>query len=433
MSTNHHPQYQRAYLAIIFAVITEALVFILRVGSGSQIQELFFAQNHLAYAAEMTATVLAAPFLGFSIALVLISPFLDWLGMKRVVLSAAILFITGTMLTILAPPNQDIAFNYLRWGAFLTGLGWGSIEAVLNPLVTTLYPHDKVRRLAKAHAWWPAGIIIGGILCFLCDQLHLSFQLKTSLVFIPAVLFGLLCLTISFPVTERVKLGISNKDMFLELFRRPSFLIWVVIMILGSLTELGASSFVDLALTPMTRVFGLEGIWILIYVSGVMFLMRRNAGILTERVSTIAVLWISMLLATIGLTGLSISNGFTVTLLSATFWGMGASLIWPTMMANVSHRYPKGGSFFLGLLGLSSCLTVWFVLPEIGSLYDAARIEAAGGLTALQQLSPDSPLMQTVVADAAAVVFQTLAMLTISVMVALSVIWCVEKYPGYRR
>lgn len=426
--TNATINYNRAYFVITLAVLTEAMVFILRAGSSAQIQNLFFTKHYLASAAEMTAIVLAAPFLGFSLALLFVSPFIDWLGMKRVVITAALLFIAGILLTVFSDPDQEIAFSMLRVGAFLTGLAWGSVESVLNPLVTTLYPHDKARYLARAHAWWPAGLIVGGVLGLLCDNFGLSFHAKTSIALIPAVLFGLLCVTVRFPVTERVSLGVSNKEMFLELFRRPSFFIWLLVMLLGSLTELGASSFVDLALTPVTSLFGLKGIWILLYVSSVMFLMRRNAGLLTKRFSTVGVLWVSMLLATLGLFGLSISDNIVTTMLSATLWGMGASLLWPTMMANVSFRYPRGGSLFLGLLGISSCATVWLLLPHVGALYDSARITAAGSVEVLQSISAGSPAMQEISAAAAAAVFQALAMLTTSVMVILSVVWLVEKY-----
>ena len=49
-------------------------------------------------------------------------------------------------------------------GALVTGIGWGLVETVINPLTTTLYPQDKTARLNTLHAWWPGGLIAGGLL-----------------------------------------------------------------------------------------------------------------------------------------------------------------------------------------------------------------------------------------------------------------------------
>ncbi len=49
-------------------------------------------------------------------------------------------------------------------GAVLTGIGWGLVETVVNPLCATLYPDEKTARLNALHAWWPGGLIAGGLL-----------------------------------------------------------------------------------------------------------------------------------------------------------------------------------------------------------------------------------------------------------------------------
>ena len=49
-------------------------------------------------------------------------------------------------------------------GLLLTGLGWGAVEAATNPLVAAAYPEEKTHRLNILHAWWPAGIVIGGLI-----------------------------------------------------------------------------------------------------------------------------------------------------------------------------------------------------------------------------------------------------------------------------
>ena len=63
---------------------------------------------------------------------------------------------------------DDLRFSQLRAHA-LVELGDLSgaittLEAVANPLVATLFPHNRTHYLNILHASWPAGLIIGGVL-----------------------------------------------------------------------------------------------------------------------------------------------------------------------------------------------------------------------------------------------------------------------------
>ena len=48
-------------------------------------------------------------------------------------------------------------------GALVAGIGWGLAETVINPLIASLYPDNKTAKLNAAHAWWPGGIVVGGL------------------------------------------------------------------------------------------------------------------------------------------------------------------------------------------------------------------------------------------------------------------------------
>ena len=59
-------------------------------------------------------------------------------------------------------------------------------------MVATLYPDDKTGKLNALHAWWPAGIVVGGLLSVLFfKQLSLDWQALVALIMIPGVVFGL--------------------------------------------------------------------------------------------------------------------------------------------------------------------------------------------------------------------------------------------------
>ena len=46
---------------------------------------------------------------------------------------------------------------------FLFAVGNGIAEAVVNPLVATLFPTEKTHYLNILHAGWPGGLIVGGL------------------------------------------------------------------------------------------------------------------------------------------------------------------------------------------------------------------------------------------------------------------------------
>jgi MFS family permease len=49
-------------------------------------------------------------------------------------------------------------------GSIILGLGNGTVEAFINPVVATMFNKDKTKWLNILHAGWPGGLVIGGIL-----------------------------------------------------------------------------------------------------------------------------------------------------------------------------------------------------------------------------------------------------------------------------
>ena len=87
-----------------------------------------------------------------------------------------------------------------------------------------------------------------------------------------------------------------------------------------------------------------------------------------------------------GLVALSFANSPVTGLLAATLWGTGVCYMWPTMLATASERFPRGGALLMGLMGTAGTLSIRFVLPLMGSIYDTKKIEAAGGEAAFKAL-----------------------------------------------
>lgn len=352
--------------------------------------------------------------------------------MGRLLALACILHIGGTLLTIFTSPEASIGTIYwMLWFGMLTvGLAHGLVEAVINPLVATLYPDDKTHKLNVLHAWWPGGLIIGGLVGFGLGKLNVDWKIQLATILIPAVAYGIMLIGTKFPPTERVAAGVSTGDMIKEAFK-PMFIVWFLCMFLTASSELAPGQWVDAALT---RTVGFQGILLLVYVSGLMFVMRHFAGPLAHKFSPVGLLWISSLLAGLGLLSLSVANSPITGILGATVWGIGVCYMWPTMLGVTSERFPKGGALLLGIMGSAGNFSVYLVLPIIGRIFDYYKVKAAeaAGTTfeALNALPANDPELVKVLSVASSYSFKWVAVLPAVLLVVFGIIWLRDKATG---
>ncbi len=143
----------------------------------------------------------------------------DIVGMRRLHILSALGFITGVALIILAPhPDRPVASlfdhvgtTFLYVGFFMFGLSHGLVEGVINPLMASLYTDEKTRRITAVHAWWPAGLIIGGLLAIAMSNLGVAWQLKLCLILVPALTYLVMALSLRYPKTERAMSNVSTR------------------------------------------------------------------------------------------------------------------------------------------------------------------------------------------------------------------------------
>ena len=112
---------------------------------------------------------------------------------------------------------QAEAYTKLYWGSVILGLGNGTVEAFINPVVATMFNKDKTKWLNILHAGWPGGLVLGGILTILLGaQAAEDWRILIYLIAIPAVVYLVMLLKAEFPVNERVSSGTSYKEMLAE-------------------------------------------------------------------------------------------------------------------------------------------------------------------------------------------------------------------------
>ncbi|MEO8097346.1 MAG: MFS transporter [Acidobacteriota bacterium] len=409
-------------LALCMSGIANAL----RANAAAELQRVYLDPIDRLHSAEMVGVILGVPFLAFAITIAVSSPLLDIIGMRLLLPLAAILVPAGMLLMGFAgdiAPGAGV-YHVLWMGAAISGVGWGLTETVINPLVAALYPDEKAAKLNAAHAWWPGGLVIGGLLGFAMSDMQLGLGAKLGLVAIPGLVVLIMSLGLQYPPTERAASGASTGSMFREL-ANPMFLVLFGSMFLTAASELAPGQWVDLALS---RTVGMRGILLLVYVSGLMFLMRHFAGPLVHKLSSIGVLWVSCLGAALGLVALSYANSPVMGLLAATLWGTGVCYMWPTMLATASDRFPRGGALLMGLMGTAGSLSIQFVLPKMGSIYDAKKIELAGGEAAFNVLQGDA--LNNILGQAAQASFRAVAILPALLLVVFGAIWLYDRSKG---
>ena len=417
----------RLFLVSSLALTMAGVGSALRANTASDLQRVFFDPIDKAHSGEMIANVLGLPFLGFAFTIAIGSPLLDYIGMGLLLPLSGVCFTIGALIMMFAGSLADGPGVYpVMWiGALITGVGWGLVETVVNPLIASLYPEDKTAKLNTLHAWWPGGLVIGGLMGVAMSSAGLGWQAKLFVVVLPALAVIALSAGVRFPPTERAAAGVSMGEMFRELLN-PLFAVLFCSMFLTAASELAPGQWVDFALS---RTVHMPGILLLVYVSALMFVMRHFAGPLVHRLSPVGLLWVSCLMASLGLVALAAADSPITGLLAATIWGTGVCYMWPTMLATASERFPRGGALLMGLMGTAGTLSIRFVLPIMGSIYDAKKVEVAGGEAAFAAL-PAGPELERVLGIAAQTSFRAVAILPALLLVVFGAIWLYDRRRG---
>jgi MFS family permease len=313
---------------------------------------------------------------GFTISIFIFGPLCDLIGMGRLLRFSMICHLAGPLMMVFAS-----GFPMLFMGALVIALGNGTIEAVCNPLVATIYPNQKTKRLNQFHVWFPGGIVIGGLLAFFLDKLGpdfwkgmflASWQAKISLVLIPTLIYGILFTGQKFPATERVQSGLSFGDMVKGTFERPLFWILFVCMSMTASLELGPGRWMNEVMKSAMQFAGTNaGILVLVYGTGLMAVLRFFAGPIVHRLSPTGMLAASAVLSGTGLYMLTYAQAPLAIVVSATVFFVGVCYFWPTILGVASERVPKGGALAMGLLGGWGMAVVGLVTaPAMGFIID---------------------------------------------------------------
>jgi len=346
---------ERLFLASCIALLATGMTFAVRGDIMGPLGQQFVLSDR------NVGLIAGAAFYGFMLSILFGGSLVDSLGMGRILTLAFASHVCGLLLTILAP-----SFAVLFAGTLIVGIGNGLVEAACNPLIATVYSDRKTQKLNAFHAWFPLGLIVGGLTSFAMTALHLDWHIKLASILVVVAAYGALFLGQRFPATERVQASISTGAMYREL-ARPAFLLLLGCMFLTAATELGPNQWIP---DSLKKIAGTSGILVLVFINTLMFLGRTFAGPVVHRISPVGLIAGCSVLSAAGLFGLGHATTPGGAYLAAAVFALGICYYWPTMLGLTSERFPRGGSLLLGIMGAAGNLSVALILPYMGHIND---------------------------------------------------------------
>ncbi|MDB6124819.1 MAG: Major Facilitator Superfamily protein [Pedosphaera sp.] len=397
------PNSTRLLSAGFMAILAAGVGFSIRGGIlGDWGKQFGFTQSQL-------GAITGGGLTGFGIIILLGALIADWIGYGRLMIFAFGMHFLSAVLTLAASPiynsmhasnpvgAQNAAYQCLYWGMFLFAIGNGTCEAVANPLVATLYPKNRTHYLNILHAGWPAGLVAGGLAAFLMVG-KVRWEIQMALFLVPVVFYGVLCLGQSFPKSEASTHGVKFGDRLAEVGSLGVFVLCLIISVwftqlcvgfnipqivgiiaAGALwlgisavmkfkmgpamfalllcihallgyVELGTDSWIS-NITGNILASPSKGLLLFVYTSTLMFALRFCAGPIVHKISPLGLLFVGATCGCIGLSLLGRVQTGILLVIAASIYGIGKTFLWPTMLAVVSERFPKGGAITIGAMG----------------------------------------------------------------------------------
>jgi MFS family permease len=379
-------------------------------------------------------------FTGFCFGIIIGGFLADRIGYGKLVVAAFILHVISAVVTFVPSDTADktMAFNYLWVGTFLFSAANGTLEAVANPLVATLFPNKRTHYLNILHASWPAGMIIGGLVgIYLGEKLAWHWKWQLGLFLVPTLIYGTMFFGQHFPKSEASSKGLSMGQMLKDVGVLGSFVIalfiglflqdglgpllagmtgneffgggqyrlgcWiaagVIWLVLSGMTRWAVGAFLLFVLFIVHAMVGAvelgtdswiqnitgnimdptTGKWLFVYTSAIMFALRFCAHFIETKLgfSPIGILLACSVLAVLGLNLVSIASTTGLLLVALLIYGVGKTFFWPTMLAVASDRYPRTGAVAISIMGGLGMMSAGLIgSPGLGYAKDRFASEA---------------------------------------------------------
>jgi len=340
----------KLFKGICIALLPTAFSFVLVSNILNQLKTEFILTN------AQVGYIGGAALWGMAVSLLTLGPLLEKFGLKKATMGAFIGHLAGVTLFLAAAmfTGHPYAFWILFLGAIGFGAGNGMIEVAGNPMVTSLYPNDKVTKLNHFHAFFPGGMVFGGLLGWIMTEMgtlatlnigHWTWQI--AIIYIPVAIYGYMLFTEQFPKTEAAEAGVPFKKMVRYTFTNPWLWGLIGIMMITLSLEMGPSRWIP----EVLKSAGVHGMLVFVWISGLMMILRIFSAPFVKRFSPTGMLIGASILTSTGLLMFAFfETGLIPLMIAATVFACGVAFYFPTMVGLMSERFPKAGSLGIVLI-----------------------------------------------------------------------------------
>ena len=155
-----------------------------------------------------------AGFSGFCFGIIIGGVIVDKIGYGKLVAVALLGHIVSAFVTFGASTPQN-AYDFLYWGMFIFAFANGTLEAVANPLVATIFPKQRTHYLNILHASWPLGMVVGALASYALGAhgLGLGWKGQLSFYLVPTIAYAIMFFGQTFPKSEAAEKGADLGEM----------------------------------------------------------------------------------------------------------------------------------------------------------------------------------------------------------------------------
>jgi MFS family permease len=173
--------------------------------------------SEFGFNATQLGAINGAGFTGFCFGIIIGGVIADKIGYGKLVFVAFLFHALSALITfcVTSGTSSETAYLLLWGGTFIFAIANGTLEAVANPLVATLFPHNRTHYLNILHASWPAGLVLGGAAGWvLDDRFQVDWKIQLGLFLLPTLIYGFMFFGQRMPRSEASKRGLSLGEMF---------------------------------------------------------------------------------------------------------------------------------------------------------------------------------------------------------------------------